>query len=140
MARSDFTEDQKWLLGELEAPVRAAQVRDVLEQRLGPLLDWGFSVHLTSGGATVSLGSLTLITALCEGEPCNGDSVWNFVATRIAPAEFQSQMIEVGDKTQTSAVALEQLELALASLRIYANELASEDVPMGWASNDRFQT
>lgn len=135
MASSDFTEEQRWLLGQIDAPARANRIKDILQQRLRSL-DWAFSIQASEGGTCVSLGSLTLITAFCEADPPNPDSVCNNVAVRAGPGDFQSETFEVVDKSNTGRVALEQLERALSMLRRYREEFAALDVPMGWAYDD----
>lgn len=133
MARGGFNEHQLWLLGQLDAPARAAQIRSLFEQRLRALLDWGFFASASEGGATVGLGSLTLVTALCESDPPNADSVCNFIASRSGYAAFQAKVTLVEDKSNTGRVALDELERALATLRRYREEFASVGVPTGWA-------
>lgn len=131
MARSDFTEAEQWLLGQIDAPARAARIKDMLQQRLRPL-HGVFSVHASEGGTSVSLGSLTLISVLCEADPPNSDSVCNYLATRVGPSDFCSENFEVVDKSNTGRIALEQLERALSTLRQFREEFAAPDVPMGW--------
>lgn len=132
MAKKDSQEEKDWLLGQLEAPVRAAAIGQAMRGRLGPLLDWGFAVQVSEGGVAVSLGQLSLLTVLCESDEANGDSVTNWVDTRSGPAEFTSRYVDISDKTGTLGIALIELDLALTQLRQVSEEIESPSIPMGW--------
>jgi hypothetical protein len=134
MTRSDWSPEQAWELGQLDAPRRAASVGDAVRTRLRSLFDGGFTLEVTEGGVGVSLGRLAVLTAFCESDPMNEDSVTNWVAERKGPDGFASRDFLVVDKAMTGRVALEQLELAIDLLREAGDELESPDIPMGWVA------
>lgn len=133
MARSDFTDEQLFELGQIEAPIRAAGIKDAFDHRLQLLRDCGFTASATEGGASVTLGALTIVAALCESDPWTADIVCNYASERTAAGTFSMESIFVEDKSQTGRIALEQLERALATLRKCRNEIDAPDIPMGWA-------
>jgi hypothetical protein len=128
--KSRSSREQEWQLGEMDAAQRIGQIAEALRHRLRALLDWGFEVRETAGAVSVWLGPGQVVTAWCEADPPNSDSVVNHLAGRSSPGEFTPYNLETA-KSDTLRVALEQLDAALRTLRDYPNEFG--DAPMGWA-------